>query len=153
MNEILIPLLIEHEGLSLKAYHCPAGKLTIGVGHNILENRSGATALSLGLREGSVITKEQAMQILQDDIARVLFELRQFGWFYHLSVTRQCAIVDMLFNLGLGAFLKFKKFIAAMEAEDYATASMEMLSSSWATQVGKRAHTLAYMVECDLLVS
>lgn len=153
MNEILIPLLIKHEGLRLTAYRCPAGKLTIGVGHNILENRSSATALSLELREGSVITKEQAMQILKEDVARCLFEFRQFDWFYHLSTTRQCALVDMLFNLGLPRFLKFKKFIAAMEAEDYGTASMEMLSSAWATQVGDRAHTLAFMVECDSLVS
>ena len=147
MNEILIPLLIKHEGLCLTAYYCPAGKLTIGVGHNILENRSSATALSLELREGSVITKEQAMQILKEDVARCLFEFRQFDWFYHLSTTRQCALVDMLFNLGLPRFLKFKKFIAAMEVGSYQLAACEMRNSLWAKQVGERAEELSKMIE------
>jgi len=27
--------LVRHEGLRLKAYRCPAGKLTIGIGRNL----------------------------------------------------------------------------------------------------------------------
>ena len=35
MRDKLVDQIIEHEGLKLKPYHCPAGKLTIGVGRNL----------------------------------------------------------------------------------------------------------------------
>ncbi|WP_413910534.1 glycoside hydrolase family protein [Desulfobacula sp.] len=38
--------LIKHEGLRLKPYHCPAGKLTIGVGRN-LEDKGNPNLSSL----------------------------------------------------------------------------------------------------------
>ncbi len=33
-KENMIRQLTTHEGLRLKPYHCPAGKLTIGIGRN-----------------------------------------------------------------------------------------------------------------------
>ncbi|WP_041279255.1 glycoside hydrolase family protein [Desulfobacula toluolica] len=33
-HEKLTEQLTKHEGLRLKPYHCPAGKLTIGIGRN-----------------------------------------------------------------------------------------------------------------------
>ena len=147
MNQILYPLLKNHEGLRLKAYQCSKGHWTIGWGHNIYGNRSSLTALMLKLDKHSVITEIEAEQIFKEDVALVLFELRPFLWFYDLTITRQCAIVDMLFNLGLGKFIGFKKFIAAMEVEDYDAASREMLDSLWATQVKRRAKTLSNMIK------
>lgn len=53
---LAIPLVKEFEGLELKAYVCPAGKWTIGYGH------------TNGVREGQVITKEQAEAYLLKDL-------------------------------------------------------------------------------------
>ncbi|GAB6191135.1 glycoside hydrolase family protein [Desulfocastanea catecholica] len=124
-------MLIRHEGLRLQPYRCPAGKLTIGVGHNLDDNG---------------ISKEIAMVILQHDIAEHMAELNAaFPWIRSLNYARQDAMVDMAFNLGLPRFAKFKKMLAAMEAGDYATAHDEMLDSKWARQVGGRAQELARM--------
>ena len=40
--------LIQHEGLKLKPYQCPAGRLTIGVGRN-LEDKGITEKLSLSI--------------------------------------------------------------------------------------------------------
>ena len=39
-------------------------------------------------------------------------------------------------------YLNFKKFLAAMEAEDWEEAGKQMLDSRWAKQVGVRAERL-----------
>ena len=52
-----------HEGVVLRAYRCPAGVLTIGIGHT---NRAGGFVVKPGMR----ITKQQAYDIFQDDVRR-----------------------------------------------------------------------------------
>jgi lysozyme len=49
----------------------------------------------------------------------------------------------MCFNLGIARLRGFKKMLAAMQAGDVETAAKEMLDSTWAKQVGARAHRLA----------
>lgn len=128
----LTELLIEHEGLRLKPYRCPSGKLTIGIGRNL---------------EDVGITKAEAMFLLANDIKRVSAELNAFDWFKGLDPVRQLVLMDMCFNLGLSNLLKFKKMISALERGDYDKAHVEMLDSLWATQVGSRAWKLAKMMK------
>lgn len=121
-----------HEGMRLKPYRCTANKLTIGVGRNI---------------EDVGITAEEALYLLRNDIVRTRYALEKAVPSYlRLSMPRRKALIDMCFNLGLSGLLKFKKFLAAIEAEDFNRAADEMLSSAWAGQVGQRAHTLAAMM-------
>lgn len=56
-----------HEGTVLRAYRCPAGRWTIGVGHT---SAAGAPEVLPGM----TITRRQAAEILARDLAR--FELR-----------------------------------------------------------------------------
>lgn len=65
-------------------------------------------------------------------------EAETFPWFGKLNNPRKQAILNMLFNLGLTRFSKFKKMIACIEASD-AVAAREMLDSKWAKQVKGRA--------------
>jgi lysozyme len=55
----------------------------------------------------------------------------------------QQVIVNMCFNMGAPRLSQFKKFIKAIQDEDWATASVEMLDSRWANQVGARADRLS----------
>ena len=55
----------------------------------------------------------------------------------------QQILVNMCFNMGAPNLSKFKKFIKAIHDEDWATASVEMLDSRWASQVGDRANRLS----------
>lgn len=142
-------LLILHEGLKLETYLCPAGKLTIGVGHN-LEARPIP-----GLSRGSKITRERAMEILTDDLRDFVEEIRRrIPWAEELDEVRQAVLVDMAFNMGAAGLLKFKRFLRNLQEGCFAGASVEMFRSRWAYQVGDgpgkrrdRVDRLAEMIE------
>jgi lysozyme len=121
--------LEQSEGLSLKPYRCPAGKLSIGYGRNLDDN---------GIRQ------EEADLMLDNDIRATVKELTRIlpNWRLH-NDARQNVLLDMLFNLGAPRFLRFKKMLAALEKFDYTTAAAEMLDSLWARQVKGRAQRLA----------
>lgn len=120
--------LIRDEGLRLKPYRCTSGKLTIGVGRNIEDNG---------------ISEEEALVMLRNDIATSRRELSAYAWFRQLDESRQGAIINMHFNLGLPRLLTFRKMIAALEAGNYKRAADEALDSRWAVQVGERAVRIA----------
>ena len=128
----LIEELKRDEGVRLHPYRCSANKLTIGVGRNIEERG---------------ITMEEADYLLNNDLTMCIEEIESvFTWYYYITDNRKRAIINMVFNLGLTKLLKFKNFIAAMEAKDYVTAGKEMLDSKWAKQVGNRADRLEQMI-------
>lgn len=122
-------MLIRHEGLRLKPYRDTRNKLTIGIGRNL---------------EDAGITREEALMLLDNDIARVRREVeRAFPWFSRLNPARKDVVLNMAFNLGLSRFRRFRKTIAAIKARDWEQAAREMLTSLWARQVGRRARELA----------
>ena len=121
--------LVRDEGLVKLAYEDTVGKVTIGVGRNLDD---------LG------ITEDEAMYLLRNDIERIKMEVEdRCEWIENLDSTRRNVVYNMVFNLGIVRFLKFKKLIAAIEKGDYIEASLEMMDSKWAHQVGRRAIRLA----------
>ena len=128
-------MLRRHEGEQAHAYLCPAGYLTIGIGRNI--DPDGGLGLS----------RDEIAMLLNNDLARCRTELQgSFDWFDALEPTRQDALLDLLFNLGLPRFQTFRKMIAALARQDYTTAAAELLNSKYARQVGDRAEELALML-------
>lgn len=120
-------ILTRHEGLRLKPYRCSEGKLTIGIGRNLDDNG---------------ITEDEAKYMMWNDIYESEEKLRKFSWFEGLSDIRQEIIINLHFNIGHTAFLKFKKMIWALENGDYTGAAAEMKDSKWYSQVGIRAEQL-----------
>ena len=124
--------LVVHEGLELKPYHCSADKLTIGVGRNIQE---------VGISEN------EAMYLLENDIANVEAQCRTtFDWFDGLSNKRKEAVVNLVFNMGLSTFCKFKKTIGYIDQGLFELAGTELLDSNYARQVGQRSKDVAIML-------
>ncbi|MEA3332723.1 MAG: sulfate adenylyltransferase subunit CysN [Pseudomonadota bacterium] len=136
LKKIAAEQLIEHEGLKLKPYRCPAGKLTIGVGRN-LEERG--------------ITEEEALYLLNNDISDAIEDLQKIFVdnveFEVLPETVQRVLVDMRFNLGAAGFRSFKKMIKAIKEKDFERAALEMQDSKWFKQVGNRGKTLLAMMK------
>ena len=129
----LIDDLIRHEGMKLKPYICPAGKVTIGVGRNIQDNG---------------ISEAEARYLLKNDIIRCWAELHKaLPWALKLPSEVQDVLCNMTFNMGIGKLLGFKKALAALKAGQWNTAAAEMLDSDWARQVGRRATELAEIVK------
>lgn len=107
-----------------KPYTDSVGKLTIGIGRN-LDDR--------GLSDAEI-------DFLRDnDIRDVLAIAATLPYWPQLNDARKLVVADMLFNLGLGRFLKFKLFGAALDRGDYDGAADEMVASKWYGQVGRRA--------------
>lgn len=127
-------LIASHEGLRLRVYLCPAGKLTIGYGRNLDERG---------------ITEEEARLLLANDITDFHAQLmgRLGGIFTRLDPVRQAVLIDMAFNLGINGLLKFKAMLTRLAAKDYAGAAEEMAASHWAAQVKGRALTLIAMTK------
>ena len=129
----LVEQLIRDEGLYLHPYTDTVGKLTIGVGRNLTD---------VG------ISRAEATTLLIGDIQNATDHLAQYlPWTIALDEARHAALVNMCFNMGIVGLCGFKKFLAALEAEDFAGAAKEMLDSQWANQVGARALRLAVQIE------
>jgi len=132
MMEKVKELLIKHEGLRLKPYRCPAGKLTIGVGRNIEDNG---------------ISKDEALYLLKNDVNRCIKELKEiFEDFDNLPENVKIALIDMIFNLGKPRFLKFKKMIEAIKDKDFERAAAEAKNSKWCKQVGGRCEDVVELL-------
>ena len=123
----LIDQLKRHEGVRTHVYLCPAGFETIGVGRNISESGLG-------------LTEDEIEYLLINDIKRCSQELtNNFKWYLELNRARQCAMINLCFNLGLPTLLKFKNALKSMEAGLFDEAADNFLDSRWARRVGDRA--------------
>ena len=126
-------ILIRDEGMKLRSYLDTKGKITIGVGRNL---------------EDVGISEEEAMILLRNDLAVARKEAAKYSWYPALDEVRQDVVLCMIFNMGASKFAEFKRFFAALDRHDFDSAASEMLSSVWASQVGKRAVRLAAMMKC-----
>lgn len=132
MNKRALDLLKRHEGKRNELYKCPAGKWTIGYGHNLEDNPLSDAAIEFILLED--------MKMAESELDRVFPDWRE------LSEKRQAVLIDMMHNLGAPSYLTFHKFWKALLEKDYEKAANEMLDSRWATQVGERAQTLSSLM-------
>jgi len=128
-TEALIESIKKHEGFRAQSYKDTVGVLTIGYGTNLQR----------------LEVDEQLATFL---LKREVLHIEKFfnGHFPYLSIesqTRRDVILEMAYNLGIEGVLKFKKMWSAMYSHNWTRAGAEMLDSKWATQVGKRATTLA----------
>ena len=138
----LIKELIFDEGYKKETYEDHLGYLTLGVGHLVLD-----TDPEINQPIGTPVSEERIRDCLNNDIDTVCNELdRNLSWWRGLNDNKQRVMVNMCFNLGCPRLSKFKKFLAAMEDNDFETAAKEMMDSKWATQVGNRAERLKQRV-------
>lgn len=133
----LVEILKRNEGLRLTPYRCTAGKLTIGYGHT-----------EPNVVEGLQWTKEHAEHVLLNDARNAAADLDwHFKWWRRLSDTRQEALADMCFNLGVQRLSGFRKMLIALRAGQWQEAAKECLDSRYAKQVGNRAKRNAFVFE------
>lgn len=120
------------EGYRDITYLDTEGIPTVGVGHNLEANPVAADIIEGWLSE-DIVSAETALDNL-----------------YHpwrgLTDVRQRVLVNMAFNMGQSRLGGFRKMWAAIRAQDYEEAAVQMLDSKWAGQVGPRAPRLADMM-------
>lgn len=109
--DLTVVRLQTEEGFRATAYRDTTGNLTIGYGFNIDAGISRAAALAL----------------LQAQVSEIQTELMQQPWFLNIADnTRQSALLDMAFNLGLAGLVNgFPKMIACIQADDWIGAAAQ----------------------------
>lgn len=127
--------LIRDEGLRLTAYRDSLGFLTIGIGHLIKKGESFG-----------VITKDQAISILEDDIKDAERKLDSIfpGW-RNLDDVRQRTFVNLSINLGY-KLTDFKRFLHAAKSGDWEKAADHLTQSRWFRQVKLRGPRVVHAI-------
>lgn len=125
--------LRKDEGLSLKVYQCPAGKRTIGYGWNIEANPL-PKFIEFYLAQHGEITLEMAEYLLDLSLtiaiesAKKIIPMKTWG---ALSLNQRAVVVEMIFNMGVGTFLTFKRFRQALNEGKLGDAVAELMDSDW----------------------
>jgi len=115
--------LIDDEGLRLKLYRCTAGKLTIGIGHNIEDRGISEAVCELMFQEDIAVAERDALAL--------------FPGLHSYSDRRKAALINMAFQLGFERLSQFKKMRTAVANGDWFAAANEALDSDWAKQTQK----------------
>ena len=133
--ELLVKELIRDEGMVLKPYRDSLGFLTIGIGHLIKKGESFG-----------VITKDQAISILEEDIKDAERKLDSIfpGW-RKLDDVRQRTFLNLSVNLGY-KLADFKRFLHAAKSEDWEKAGDYLIQSRWFKQVKSRGPRIVHAI-------
>lgn len=141
-------ILKVQEGLRLTKYYDSKNIHTIGVGHNM---RASPTFPD-GTKIPDTITEEQAEALLKDDVEKheaALFA--QLPWAKDLDPVRRDVLINMCFNMGPSEFPhQWPNFAKQVREGEYKAAAANMLSTTWASQVGNRAKRLAALIKAGV---
>jgi lysozyme len=128
-------MIKRHEGYRERIYKDSLGNLTVGWGSFLYEGKKVPSTVCERLFYADYMEAYQGYMSLGLD----------------LDYARKAVCVDMIFNLGLDGFKKFKKTIAYIRAGEYEKAAANMLKSKWAKQVKSRATELADMMRTGVM--
>ena len=131
--------IADDEGVMYETYRCSLGHLTGGIGHLITEWDEDMYSGPVGTK----IPHEQVDKWCNMDITRTIEDCKIiFTTFDSLPQDAQLVIANMCFQLGRPRLSKFKKFIAAVNDENWMLAGEEMQDSRWYKQTTNRADRL-----------
>jgi lysozyme len=132
------------EGVKYETYRCSLGHLTGGIGHLITEWDEDMYSGPVGTK----IPHEQVDKWFNMDITRTIEDCKIiFTTFDSLPQDAQLVIANMCFQLGRPRLSKFKKFIAAVNDENWMLAGEEMQDSRWYKQTTNRADRLIERIQ------
>jgi lysozyme len=136
--------IAEDEGVKYETYRCSLGHLTGGIGHLITEWDEEMYSGPVGTK----IPHEQVDKWFNMDITRTIEDCKIiFTTFDSLPQDAQLVIANMCFQLGRPRLSKFKKFIAAVNDENWMLAGEEMQDSRWYKQTTNRADRLIERIQ------
>lgn len=130
--------LIEHEGYMPSIYLDHLGYRTVGIGH-LIKKEDPEYDKPVGYK----ISEERVTALFIKDVNNAIKDCKKlFSNFESCPEEAQHILINMMFNLGLTRFSKFKHFKAAIELKNWEVASFEGRNSLWFKQVPNRAGQL-----------
>ena len=111
-------------------------KLVVGIGHDIVPDDN--------LKLGDTITAEEMLLFFRKDVSTAMVGAAKVvdDYLAHPSEV-QIVLAAMVFQMGQKGVAQFKNMIAAVNQQNYAAASGEMLNSLWVRQTPVRAESMA----------
>lgn len=113
MYEKAIDLIKKYEGFSARPYKCPAGVLTIGYGRTINVKPYDITS-----EEAETVWLSKYVKTIADQILAVVK--------IELNNNQICALIDFVYNLGIGNF-KSSTMLRKINQGDFSAAANELL--------------------------
>ncbi len=151
--------LLRDEAEILHAYKDSEGWWTIGEGHLIDPRKGAKPPPEMTWPDGPgvfstrcTISKDVSARLRGEDIALACAALdRSIPWWSGLTDPRSTALVNMVFNMGLGnahhGLLSFANTLELIRTGHYAEAAQHLRTSAWRSQVGARADRLIKQIE------
>jgi lysozyme len=141
INKLKDQLKID-EGVKYEIYEDHLGYATFGIGHLITDKDP-----EYGWPVGTKVSEDRVNKVFKTDVQKFVSETQKvFPDLINKPDNIQVVLVNMCFNLGAPRLSKFKKFITAINDEQWIEAAVEMMDSRWARQVGPRAERLKQIV-------
>ena len=128
----------EHEGFRDTVYYDHLGNATVGWGHLVTSEDN--------FTSGVTYPEEVLEQVFEKDFAKAKEGADELCRNLPINYIARGVVIEMCFQLGKTGVSKFKKMFAALQTEDYTTASEEMLDSKWFEQTPVRAKSLSYIM-------
>ena len=123
-NKAAVDLIKQFEGCILKAYYCPAGRLTLGWGH------------TKNIEKGDVITQDEADDLLNHDVEMIANQINILVRI-KLNNNQLGALVSFAYNVGITA-LRNSTLLQKLNNGDVVGAGSEFLKWNKATVNGKK---------------
>lgn len=134
--------LIRHEGVVYHIYLDSEDLPTFGVGHLVTEDDP-----EYGLPVGTTVDVDRVNDVFEEDLDTAIDEcLVLFPDLLEYLEPVQRVLVNMTFNLGRPRLSRFRKMIAAVEANDWNEAANQMVDSKWYRQVKTRGVELVELM-------
>lgn len=144
--ERLKEMLKRHEGVKNQPYLCPAHFWTVGVGWN-MEANPLPEDIALYLRTHNYITDEMVDCLLNIAIEDATNNCRDiYKDFDSFSEDRRFALIDFVFNVGIGTALTFRNTNRAVNEGRWEDAAKAMENSKYYRQVPNRAKEIVEMI-------
>ena len=133
MTSNLLEAVKLSEGFRDKVYKCTEGYDTIGYGFAIKD---------------LIIDEDIAEMILRRKLDSLIDRVNnKFAFLKDLPNEAQDVVYEMSYQMGVNGVSKFKRFLQALEENDYGCAAIEMLDSRWAKQTPNRAKKLSDIIK------
>jgi GH24 family phage-related lysozyme (muramidase) len=136
--DILREEITNDEGCVFKIYNDHLGYKTFGIGHLVKKND-----IEYNMPLDTPVSRKRINTVFAEDIMACVGDCEKWtDNFNKLPEEVQHILCNMMFNMGYTRMSKFRKLKASIEKNNWSTASKEMKSSKWYTQVTNRAERL-----------
>ena len=135
--------LVIDEGVKYELYLDHLGLKTCGIGHLCREDEPEFEETI-----GTEISEDRCTELFDEDIKSVIKDCKKvFDDWEDMDEECKQICANMMFNLGLPRFSKFRKMINNIDNKNFAKAAEELRDSRYYRQVTNRAESLASRME------